>query len=314
MNNIDVAYVNSFKEGFAHAFQQRGSRIRPYVTEATQRSEFEYHDRIGLADDVNEVLTRYGDTPVNEVDHDRRRIHFRDFDWAKLVDSKDLLRILQDPSSDYTTAAVNSFGRRMDRVIVEGAFGEAYTGKKGEKVVKFVGTSANTVSKGNGDTTEGLDVGVNYLTEGTPSADTASNLTIDKLLAVRFNMLSEEAIEQGTKINAFVTASQLWSLLRDPKIQSAEYNTVRALAVGEINEYAGFRFHHTELLPKRGNVRQCLFCLPEGIRLAVAEDIVVDVGPRRDKRNIPQIYIKQSFNASRFWGELVARVNCDETK
>lgn len=312
MNNISTAYIDSFREGFDHAFQQKGSRIRPFVTEVSQSSETQYYDRIGKADDVNEVVTRYGDTPVNEVPHDRRQSTLRDFDWAKLVDPKDLLRILGDPSNEYTQAAVWTFGRKVDEVIIEGAFGPAFTGKKGEKRVDFVtGNDPDIVTKGDGDTTEGLDVGVNYATDTTPAA---SNLTIDKLLAVRYSMLAEEAIEQGTLINAFVTSSQLWSLLRDEKIQSSEYNTIRALAAGEINQYAGFRFHHTELLPKVGDIRQCLFFLPSAIYLTRGKNIEVDVGPRRDKRNIPQIYIKTSFNSFRMWGEQVARVNCDETK
>lgn len=310
MTNIEVAYINAYKEGFMHAFQQKGSRIRPHVEVVAQKSEFDFYDRIGKADDVNEITTRYGDTPMNEISHDRRRIGLRDFDWAKLVDSKDLLRVLQDPSSQYTQAAVWSFGRKVDSVITQAAFGTTHVGKKGEGTIDFVGTSANNISKGNGTSTEGLDIGVNYDTT-TPAA---SNLTVDKLLAVRFSMLNEEAIEQGTLINAFVTASQLWSLLRDDKVVNADYATVRALAQGQITEYAGFRFNHTELLPKVGNIRQCLFCLPTGIKLAIGNDISVDVGPRRDKRNIPQIYIKMGFNAARMWGEQVARVNCDETK
>jgi hypothetical protein len=307
MNNIETAYVNSFREGFAHAFQQKGSRIRPHVTVVSQSSEFDFYDRLGKADDVNEVTVRYGDTPMNEVGHDRRRIGLRDFDWAKLVDPKDLIRTLTDPSSQYTQAAVWSFGRKVDEVLVNAAFGKAYLGKSGENLIDFVAPNATPagVTKGNGTSTEGLDVGVSF---GTAN----SNLTIAKLLAVRFNMLSTEAIEQGSLINAFVTSSQLWALLEDPKVQSVDYNTVRALAQGQITEYAGFRFIHTELLPKVGNIRQCLFCLPSGINLALGKDLTVDVGPRRDKRNIPQIYIKMAFNASRMWGEQVARVNCQE--
>jgi hypothetical protein len=39
---------------------------------------------------------------------------------------------------------------------------------------------------------------------------------------------------------------------------------------------------------------------------------MVDVGPRRDKRNSIQIYVSASFGSSRMWEEKVIRVKCDE--
>ena len=75
----------------------------------------------------------------------------------------------------------------------------------------------------------------------------------------------------------------------------------------------GFNFVRTELLPKAGNIRDCLFFAQQGLCLAVAQDINVDVGPRRDKRNSVQIYVSASFGASRMWEEKVLKVQCDET-
>ena len=46
----------------------------------------------------------------------------------------------------------------------------------------------------------------------------------------------------------------------------------------------------------------------------MAEDITVDVGPRRDKRNSVQVYVAADFGATRMWEEAVVEVLCDETK
>ena len=59
-------------------------------------------------------------------------------------------------------------------------------------------------------------------------------------------------------------------------------------------------------------MRDCLFYVPSGITLGVADEMSVDVGPRRDKRNSVQVYVSASFGATRMWEEKVLRCKCDE--
>ena len=61
-----------------------------------------------------------------------------------------------------------------------------------------------------------------------------------------------------------------------------------------------------------GNIRNCIFFATGGLLLSTAQDITVDVGPRRDKRNSIQVYVSASFGAVRMWEEKVIRVKCDE--
>ena len=115
---IETSYKNMFKEGFEQAFQQSNSRLRPYVEVESQASEFDYYDRVGLADDMSEDTQRYGDNPVNEIPHDRRRIGLRDFELGKPIDEKDLIRVVSDPTNAYTTAMVASAHRKVDDLII----------------------------------------------------------------------------------------------------------------------------------------------------------------------------------------------------
>lgn len=310
--NIEEHYIQLYREGLEMAFQQKDSRLRPYVMTTSHNGEFEYFDRLGVADDVNEIVSRYGDTPMNDVPHDRRRIGMRDFDWAKLVDKKDLIRVLTDPTSPYTQAAVMSFNRKIDDVIIENIFGTAQLGKTGSRTISFVGETSDQVAVGNNETTEGITVSDTYKGPGVTPA--ATNLTIAKLRAVKRQMMADEVIDQEDVLNVFMSANQFDALLREEKIISADYNVRRRLEQGAITDWGGFRFIHTERLPKSGDIRSCVVSLPKGLLFAEATGLEIDVGPRRDKRNIPQIYIKKSFNATRMWGECVARVLCDETK
>jgi hypothetical protein len=312
--DIDGAYVDMYRDGYQHQFQQATSRTRQYVTIVNQKAESDFYNRLGLAERPNKVTSRYGDTPLNDVPHDRRRIQTEDYDWAKLVDRNDLLRVLSDPSEGYQAAAAKSFAREIDHIIFDAAFGTADYGKEGENSISFVGTSSNSVSKGDGNTTEGIDIAVDLVASG---GATNKNLTLEKLIVAREAVLSEEAMDQGQLAVMFVTANMLSALLRDEKLTSADYNTVRALVAGTVDTWMGFKFIHTELLPYQSGsstIRDGLaLAAPTAINLAVSKDVTVEVTPRPDKRNIPQIYMAMSMGASRMWGEQVVKIKCDET-
>jgi len=49
-----------------------------------------------------------------------------------------------------------------------------------------------------------------------------------------------------------------------------------------------------------------------GLLIAVGQDIVTDIGPRRDKRNSTQVYVSASFGATRMEEEKVVEIICAE--
>lgn len=291
---IDTALVQTYKSNIEVKFQQMGSKLRPHCRGETQNAEFDFYDRIGPTDAI-EVTNRHADTPLVSTPHDRRRVALRDFDWADLIDKKDKLRMLADPQSAYVQNAVYALGRKMDDLIIEAATGTAYTGKTGSTTVTFPAAQ---------------EVAVNYVESG---AAANSNLSIGKLRRVRTILGVAEADMDGEPLVAVVSPYQIQSLLRTTEVTSSDYNTIKALVAGEINSFMGFTFVRSNRLTVASNIRDTLFWAKQGMLLAVAQDIMVDIGPRRDKRNSIQIYVSASFGASRMWEEKVIRVKCDET-
>jgi Phage capsid protein len=291
---VDTALVNAYRSNIEIQFQQKGSRLRPYVRVESQKAEFEFYDRIGPTDAI-EVSSRHADTPLISTPHDRRRVSLRDFDWADMVDRADKIRMLADPTSSYSQNAVYAFGRKMDDIIVESAFGTAYSGKTGSTAVVWPA---------------GQEIAANYVESGAPAA---SNLTIGKLRRARYMLDANEALEDGEDLVAVVHASQIQALLRQTEVTSADYNNVKALVEGKIDTFMGFRFVRMNRLPKSGNNRSCLFFARGGLLAAIGYDIMVDVGPRRDKRNSIQVYVCMNMGATRMWEEKVIKVLCDET-
>jgi len=294
-NQIDTALVQTYRSNIEIQFQQKGSRLRNTVRVESQKSEFDFYDRIGPVDAV-EIQSRHSDTPLLETPHTRRRIGMRDFDWADMIDRPDKIRMLADPTSSYTQNAVYALGRKMDDIIIEAATGNASTGKDGGSPLTFSQDGGQTVAN-------------NYVEQG---GAVISNLTIGKLRRARYLFDKNEAIDDGDSLTLVCTASQIQALLRTTEATSSDYNTVRALVNGEINTFMGFNFLRTERINKTSATRHCLAYPSSAITLAVGTDINVDVGPRRDKRNNTQVYVCASFGAVRMWGEKVIQIDCEE--
>ena len=146
---IEVAYIQRYKDGFEQQFQQFDTKFAQYFDVVSQASEFDYYERIGLAEDLVEVNTRYHDNPVSEIPHDRRRIGLRDFEQGKMIEPKDLIRLSSDPTNAYTMALKAAAHRTMDDIVLDRIFDVAHVGKKGEVTVAFVGTNSGKITVGN---------------------------------------------------------------------------------------------------------------------------------------------------------------------
>ena len=291
--NITTAFVNQYRANVEHLLQQKGSRLRPFVRMETQNAEFEYYDRIGSVDAV-EVTSRHSDTPLISTPHDRRQVSLRDFDWADMIDRTDRIRLLIDPSSPYAQNAAWALGRKMDDVIIENAFGTAYSGKPG----------STSVTMPSGDV-----IAVNYVESGSA---TNSGLTIGKLREAKRLLDSQENDPSDPRYCA-VTAQQVNDLLQTTEVTSADYNSVKALVQGEINSFMGFLFVRTERVATDSNsYRRVIAWARSGMLLAMGKDITADIGPRRDKRNSTQVYCSASFGATRMEEGKVLEIKCSE--
>lgn len=326
--NIETSFKNRFREGFDQSFQQMRTLLRGAVMNGRQASEFDFMDRLGLADEMNEVTARFGDTPANDVPHERRRIGLRDFDWGKGVDDKDLIRVVSDPTNDYTQAAVFTANRKVDDIIIEAITADAFTGKAGGTTVTFVDTNAQKITVGavsnennqvttSGDfvVTAGNVEGIDIATDYAPGGGIDSNITIEKMIAVRETMLRLEAIQPGDVLTWVLHPNQQSALLRLTELTSIDFNSTKVLVNGMVSSFMGFQFIYSNRIPLvSGTTHRETYVLgPKAIQLNFSKDTDVDIFRRPDKKNIPWILIKLGLGATRMWGEHAARVRCDET-
>ncbi len=286
--------VEQYKADVQMLVQQKGSRLRGFVSTEDVTGKTSFVDQIGSVDAIIRT-TRHGDSPLVNTPHSRRRLSLVDYEWGDLVDKPDMVRTLQDPTNAYSQNAAWSMGRAMDDVIITAATGTAATGVAGAGSASLA--AANQVA-------------VDYVESGSA---TDSNLTVGKLRQAK-NIFGEfDVDEMDDTMHLVVAQSQITALLRDDEVTSADFNTVRALVNGEINSYMGFQFHRTQRLAVSStNVRTCFAYAPSGIRLGIGEDITARIQERADKSFSTYVYYRMSLGAVRLEEEKVVEISCDE--
>jgi len=268
MINLQPGFVEQFSDNVQLMLQQNGSLLQKCVRMETLETESKYYSSVGtleaqprgkLAGGAGYDIG--GATIYKEVPMSRRQLNAEMVYWTAKFDRGDVSNVMLDPKSYYTKSAAWALGRQYDRVILQAFVGDV----PGKKIVG--GAISNDPYK------------FNYKTNAVPMVrplqhDSNNNLafvpldpavdadmnvndglTVEKLLKAR-EMLTRHYGIGGEKFYLVCSAAQISALLREDEIQSYDYNTVKALASGEVNSFLGFNFIVTDLLP--GFVGRCV--------------------------------------------------------
>lgn len=285
-DQITTAFVQQYKGTLYNLVQQKGSRLREAVTVEAVNGEFGYFDQIGATAAI-ERTSRHSDSPLVNTPHSRRQVYMRDFEWGDLIDNPDKVRLLVDPSSTYLQSAMWALGRKIDDILIEAALGTAKTGKTG-------GTPVS-------------------LPAGQKVAHQSTGLNVAKLVQVK-ELLDKNDVDPDDPRFILVTAKQISNLLGATEVTSSDYNTVKALAQGEIDTFLGFKFIRTQRLTKDGNNnRQAIAWTKSGMLLALGADVKGRVIERPDKSFSVYAYASLSCGATRMEEEKVVEIACVES-
>ena len=102
------------------------------------------------------------------------------------------------------------------------------------------------------------------------------------------------------------------ALLNTTEVKSSDYNTVKALAMGQIDSFLGFKFIMSNLLPAdptETDSTNCYAFAQDAIVLAVSEEPTVKITERADKNYANQVYVEMSIGATRLEGPAVVEMN-----
>jgi hypothetical protein len=102
------------------------------------------------------------------------------------------------------------------------------------------------------------------------------------------------------------------SLMNSTKATSADYNTVRALATGNLDSFHGFKFVRSERIGTDSNSdHKVLFYAKSGLKLAIGADISGRISERDDKNYATQVFASMTIGATRMEETKVGYIECD---
>ncbi len=290
MGDPTTAFIQQYTNNVTMLEQQLHSNLRGAVDVEMVGAEFTYFEQLA-ATAMNELTDRNADTRITKQDHRRRRVALQDFDIADLIDKPDLIRSLIDPTNPYVRNFAAAAGRQFDDTIITAFDATVPTGK--------TGSSSDTFDSTN------YEIGV-----GT------SNLTTAKLRTARRILEAAENPEDEGDNQWYVvcSAEQREGLLGDSEFQNSDFNSVRALVDGHVDNWLGFKFLKSERLPEvtATNVRSVFAWRKSGMKLAVGKEPKGFVDVRPDKNHSTQVRYWMNCGAVRMSQKSVVRILCDE--
>ena len=177
-------------------------------------------------------------------------------------------------------------GRAMDDAIISAATGSAYGGVAGGTPV--------------------------VLPAGQKIVHNSTNLTIAKVLAAK-KLLDAAEVDPDEQRFLICTADQISDFLNITEVKSSDYNTIKALAQGQIDTYLGFKFIRSERLGQDATPnRQVLAFTKSAIGLALGADITTKISERSDKNYATQVFLSMTIGATRIEDEKMVEIACVE--
>jgi len=288
-SQITTAFVEQYSSNVSMLAQQMGSRLRAAVDVESVVGKNAFFDQIGVTAAVQRT-SRHADTPQIDTPHSRRRVSLSDYEWADLIDEQDKVRTLIDPTSNYAKAAAAALGRSMDDVIISALGGTAATGVAGA-------------------TSTALPSGSKFAT-----SDQSDGLTIAKLIASKkFFDLGD--VDPSIPRYIVCGATQIADLLNTTQVTSSDFNTVKALAAGEVDTFMGFKFIMSNRLSfdaTNTDDRLVYAFTQDAIKLAIGKDITSKIDVRADKSYATQVYTCMTLGAVRMQESKVFQIPCNE--
>ena len=289
---ITTAQIRAFGTGIDMLQQQRNFRFAAAVIQDNEGiGEDKSRDQVDAVEMVD-IVDRHGDTNIVTTPHKRRVVVPSAAEAADYIDRVDVRRILNNPQNMYVRNFSAAANRKKDTKVIDAFFATAKTGKDGSGSAEF-DTANYSIASG------------------------SAGMTIAKLRQAREKLEAAENMEPDEDPEATwhiaMAARQRRDLLATTEVTNSDYNTVKALVQGQVNEFLGFTFHKSERLNTVSSERAC----PAWVRTSMwfwqheSGEAFIDVLP--GKRHTVQVRYEIDCGATRLDEKGVVRILCAES-
>ncbi len=296
--NLIKLYTTQFSTILQLKLQQRQSKLRGRVMEGAhvgqQASPIQYIGAIQMQSPSG----RFAPLNRQDVDFTRRWVFPTDKEAVQYIDNFDKLKILQDPTSQYSDVAAAAVAREWDDRLIAAAFGTAR-----------IGTDAGGLS----DETWASFSGA-WEIASTIGSTAASGLTVAKMREAK-RVFRKAQVDVDMEPMTWVTNSQGESdLLAQVQVMSTDFsgnNAVTRNEDGKVTRFLGFDLIYSERLSSAATVRSNIAFVKSGLYLGVWQDTLNKIDQATWLSSQPyQIYTKMSVGATRLEPGRTLKVLC----
>ena len=295
--NLPKLAVETFSTVLALKLQQTTSMLRGRVMEGQhvgrQASPIDYIGAIQMKAPAG----RFAQNQPQNTDFTRRWVLPVDKEAFQLIDTYDKLRLLMDPTSQYSSVAAAAVAREWDDRIIAAAFATATIGD----------------STGIGTTTESFST-TNWQIASTFGSSAASGLTVAKMIEAK-RIMRKAQVPVDTEQLTWITNSQGESdLLNQVQVVSTDFSDKPILQDGKVVRFMGWDIVYSERLTSSSNLRQNIAMVKSGAYLGIWKDTENDVSRRNDLSGLPwQLATLMSSGATRLEPGRLLQVLCSDT-
>ena len=280
------AFVNQYSTTVQFILQQVISAAEDKVTKETLKGEYGYFDFEGKAT-LEQKTGRHVKKTFVDTAMTRRRIHSDVFYHYELLDKDDQRRMMADPKSALMDAIKGAAKTKIDQLIIAAGRGTAYTGKTGSTPVVLPSTQK--------------------IVHG------SVGFTVAKMEEVLLKFQVAEVPQEWPKYQ-FISPYDFRDLLEEVEYGSADYNRLMPLMSGEVVPFLGINLIVTNLLTTASYITYGMAWVPQGIALAVAQEITTKLFENLDYVTNPwEFDIEMDLGASRMQEECVIEVQTYRT-
>jgi len=298
MKDIPSHFTTEYATNWEHLAQMKLTKMRECVTvDSVEGKEKKYNQFDST--EMDTVTVRAGDTRISDTNMPARWLRPYPLDKAYLFDEWDekFLGVVVLPQSESVQSHAYAYNRAVDRTIVKAALNVAYTGE--------IGVDATPLPPSQ-------SVAVNFQETGT---GTNSGLTIGKIRQAKYLLDAADIDDEDPRFMA-ITAKSLQDLLRTTEVTSHDYNTVKALTDGKVDQFLGFTFRRisNKILPWDSvtDIRTCIAWAKSGIKITDSgRNVHIDVRP--DKSHSLQIRTVAALGGTRMEEVKVVAIYADES-
>lgn len=277
--------------------QQIDHRLAGYYVSDNVAGNQKRYDQMGAQSySMSQKTARAAWTEPSDVPTAIRWVIPLGFQKATWIDENDdvLLGSLADPQGIIAMNHAIATNRLKDQLLINAALGTNYTGATGPNTATPLPAAQQ--------------IGVQF-----PGA-TNTGMTLAKIIQAVY-LLDANDVPEGDRVMVYA-AKQLYNLLLNvDQVNSVLYNDVRALMKGRLDEFAGFRWIRTQLLPTVGtpSVRSCIAYQKKFLLLGIGKDQSTKIDILPQQSHATQVRTTYLAGATRLEEAGVVQIACDET-